>query len=250
MQDSNRANGEGGTIDMSYNMGDFDYDSGGGFGPYEATVVNAGAGISKYGPEILLVCEPTNPKRGLQNLHMGIGKGDYRFGGKQQVITTGKGDNAFDVTIYDEIVSGPKIKVIAKGGLFLNALNHLGFELPGGAVTAFIGLKLDLEEVKSTEAIRRFNQVHPDNKLEAFGEEYKITIPTKIIAMPVKKVTLREAVLEVIEGKSEAEMGEWYKGTAYYTDSVTPLYKLLALLEKTEVLIVNDKYMVKKESIQ
>jgi hypothetical protein len=202
---------------MGFDMGDFDYESGGGFGPYDAEVINAGAGIGKYGPEILLVCKPTNPKRGLQNLHMGIGKeGKFEFGGKQQVITTGKGEKAFDVSVYDEIVSGPKIKVVTKGGLFLNALKHLGFDLSGD-MAAYIGLKLDLEEIKSTEAIRRFNEIHPDNTIEAFGKGYDITIPTKIIAKPAKKV-------------------------------VTPLYKLLAELEKTEVLIVNDKYMVKKET--
>jgi hypothetical protein len=234
---------------MAYDQGDFDYDPGGGFGPYEAEVINAGVGVGKYGPEILLVCKPTNPKRGLQNLHMGIGKeGKFEFGGKQQVITTGKGEKAFDVTIFEEIVSGPKIKVITKGGLFLNALKHLGFKLQGGDMTAYIGLKLDLEEIKSPEAIRRFNEVHADNKLEAFGKDYDITIPTKIISKPAKKVSLKEAVLEVIKGKTEADMEAWYKGTDRYDGSVTPLYKLLAELEKTEVLIVDDKYIVKKET--
>ena len=232
---------------MTFNLGDFDHDSGGGFGPQEAEVINAGVGIGKYGPEILLVCKPTNPKRGLQNLHMGIGKeGKFEFGGKQQVVTTGKGEKAFDVTVYDEIVSGPKIKVITKGGLFLNALKHLGFEMSGGDMTACIGLIVDLEEVKSSEAIRRFNEIHPDNVIKAFGKDYDITIPTKIIKLPVKKVSLKEAVLEVIEGKTEAEMEAWYKGTERYDGTVTPLYHLLAELEKTEVLVVNDKYMVKE----
>jgi hypothetical protein len=196
----------------NFSLGDFDYDSGGGFGPYEAEVINAGAGMSKYGPEIILVCKPTNPKRGLQNLHMGIGKGNFKFGGNQQVITTGKGERAFDVTVYDEIVSGPKIKVIAKGGLFLNALKHLGFEFPGGDVTALIGLKLDLEEVKSTEAIRLFNETHPDSELEAFGEEYNITIPIKIIEMPVKKVSMEDQVLDFVSAKkTENEVIAWCK---------------------------------------
>lgn len=233
---------------MGFDMGDFDYGSGSGFGPYEAEVINAGVGIGKYGPEIVFVCKPTNPKRNIQTFHMGIGKeGAFEFGGNQQVITTGKGENAFDVTVYDEIVSGPKIKVVTKGGLFLNALKHLGVDLSGD-MTAYIGLKLDLEEIKSTEAIRRFNEVHPDNTLEAFGKDYDITIPTKIISKPAKKVSLKEAVLEVIEGKTEADIEAWYKGTDRYDGSVTPLYKLLAELEKTEVLVVNDKYLVKKGS--
>ena len=232
---------------MSFNQGDFDYGTGGGFGPYEATIINAGAGIGDFGPVYVFVCEPTNPGRRTQILHMGLGKGDFKFGGTKQVITTGEGEKAFNVTVYDEIVSGPKIKVVSKAGLFLNALKHLGFELPlSGDVTAYIGLKLDLEEIKSTEAIRRFNEIHPDNTLEAFGKEYNITIPVKIIEMPVKKVSLKEAVLEVIEGKTEADMEVWYKSTERYEGSVTPLYKLLAELEKTEVLIVNDKYVVKR----
>lgn len=234
---------------MAYDQGDFDYDPGGGFGPYEAEVINAGVGVGKYGPEILLVCKPTNPKRGLQNLHMGIGKeGKFEFGGKQQVITTGNGENAFDVTVFEEIVSGPKIKVVTKGGLFLNALKHLGVNLSSD-VTAYIGLKLDFEEVKSTEAIRRFNEAHPDNTLEAFGNAYDITIPTKIIEKPAKKVSLKEAVLEVIESKTEADMVSWYKTTEYYNGTATtPLRKLLMELEDNiEVLIVSGKYTVKKE---
>lgn len=194
-------------------MSDFDYDSGGGFGPYEALVINAGAGIGKYGPEILLVCKPTNPKRGLQNLHMGIGKGgDFKFGGKKQVITTGKGEKAFDVTVYDKIMSGPKIKVVTKGGLFLNALKHLGFELPGGDMTVFIDLKLDFEEIKSPEAIRRFNEIHSDNKLEVFGKEYNITIPTKIISTPTPKVPLKERIVDFLSAeKTENEVIAWSK---------------------------------------
>lgn len=231
----------------NFSLSDFDNDSGGGFGQFEATIIAAGAGISKYGPEILLIAKPTNPKRFVQNLHMGIGKGNFEFGGTQQVITTGKGEKAFDVTVYDEIISGPKVKVISKGGLFLNALKHLGFEMTSGNMTCFIGLKLDLEEIKSTEAIRRFNEIHPDNKLEAFGKDYDITIPVKILSIPVREVSLKEMALEVIEGKTEKEMEEWYKGTERYDGStVTPLYKMLAELEKTDVLIVNDKYMVKK----
>jgi len=235
---------------MLYDMGDFDHDSGGGFGPYEAEVINAGVGIGDYGPELVFVCKPTNPNRRSQTLHMGIGKGDFKFGGKQQVITTGEGEKAWDVTVYEEIVSGPKIKVISKGGLFLNALKHLGFKLPGGDVTAYIGLVLDLEEIKSPEAIRRFNEIHPDSPLEAFGKEYNITIPTKIISMPTKKVSLKEAVLEVIDGKSEAEMEVWYKGTDRYDGSVTVLYHMLAELEQTDVLIVDNKYMVKKGNVE
>ena len=197
---------------MSYDIGDFDYDSGGGFGPYEAEVVKAGVGIGSYGPALVFVCNPTNPDRPAQTLHMGIGKGDFKFGGKQQVITTGVGEKAWDVTVYDEIVSGPRIKVITKGGLFLNALKHLGFELPGGDITAYVGLVLDLEEIKSIEAIQRFNEIHPDNKLEAFGKEYKITIPTRIISMPVKKVPLKEQVLDFISSeKTENEVIAWSK---------------------------------------
>jgi hypothetical protein len=235
---------------MGFDMGDFDYDSGGGFGPYEAEVINAGLTQGKYGAQAIFVCKPTNPQRRTQTLFMGMGKEVYVFGGASEVIVTGEGEKAFENTIQKEIVSGPKIKVMTKAGLFLNALKHLGFKLAGADVTVCIGLVLDLEEIKFNEAIRRFNEAHPDSTLQELSAEYgaaKITIPTKIISMPIKKVSLKEAVLEVIEGKTEAEMEAWYKGTERYDGTVTPLYHLLAELEKTEVLVVNDKYLVKKE---
>ena len=233
---------------MSYDMGDFDEETSGGFGSYEATVTKAGVAQGKYGPQMVIGCQPTNPQRRPQTLFMSMGKGKFIFGGDSEKIITGDGDNAFETLVQKEIVEGPKIKVVTKAGLFLNALKHLGFVVTGGDMSVYVGLKVDLEEIKSTEAIRRFNKIHPDNMLEAFGKEYNITIPTKIISMPVKTVTLREAALEVIEGKSEAEMEAWYKGTERYDGSVTALYKMLAVLEKTDVLIINDKYMLKKET--
>ena len=237
---------------MGFDMGDFDYDSSGGFGPYEAEVINAGVAQGKYGAQMIFVCKPTNPERRTQTLFMGMGKGEYVFGGDSEVIVTGEGERAFENIIHKEIADGPKIKVITKAGLFLNTLKHLGFEMTGGDMTTFVGLKLDLEEMKFNDAIKIFNSAHLDSApLQELSGDYanaKITIPTKIIGMPVKKVSLKEAVLEVIEGKTEAEMEAWYKGTDLYDGSVTPLYKLLAELEKTEVLIVNDKYLVKKDT--
>lgn len=235
---------------MTYNIGDLDYDSSGGFGPYEAEVTNVGVLQGKYGPQLLFVCKPTNPERRSQTLFMGMGKGEYAFGGKRETIITGEGERSFETVVQKEIVEGPKIKVVTKAGLFLNALKHLGFELQGGNLTVFIGMVLDLEEMPFNDAIKRFNASHADSTLDELTGEYanaKITIPTKIIKMPVKKVSLKEAVLEVIEGKTESEMEAWYKGTERYDGSVTPLYKLLAELEKAEVLIVNDRYLVKED---
>lgn len=237
---------------MSYNIGDFDYESSSGFGPYEATVINAGVAQGKYGPQMIFVCKPTNPERRTQTLFMGMGNGEYVFGSASEVIVTGDGEKAFENIIQKEIISGPKLKVITKAGLFLNTLKHLGFEMTGGDMTAFIGLTLDLEEMKFNDVIKIFNSVHPDSTpLQELSGDYanaKITIPTKIIEKPAKKVSLKEAVLEVIEGKSEEEMVIWYKGTDLYDGTATtPLYRILTELEKTEVLIVNDKYMVKKD---
>lgn len=198
---------------MPFNLGDLDYDANMGFGPYEATVTNAGAGISKFGPEIILVCQPTNPKRRTQNLHMSMGKGDFKFDRNQQVITTGEGEKAFDVTVYDEIISGPKIKVMTNAGLFLNILKHLGFELAGGNINAFVGMKLDLEERKANDVIEIFNEAHPKTPLDKRTGSYengKITIPTKIISMPAKKVPLAIHVLDFIATeKTENEVIAW-----------------------------------------
>ena len=234
-----------------FSLGDFDYDTSGGFGPYEAIVTNAGVAQGKYGPQMIFVCKPTNPERRTQTLFMGMGKGEYVFGGDGEVIVTGDGEKAFETIVQKEIVDGPKIKVITKAGLFLNALKHLGFEIAGGDMSVYIGLKVDLEEIPFNDAIEIFNNAHPDTTLQKLSGDYanaKITIPTKIISIPVKKVSLKEAVMEVIEGKTEAEMEAWYKGTEHYDGSVTALYKMLAELEKTDVLIVNDKYVVKKET--
>ena len=235
---------------MEFNMGDFDYDGGSGFGPYEAEVINAGITHGDRGAQLVFVCKPTNPKRRTQTLFYSMGKGKYTFGGASEVIRTGEGEKAFENTIYKEIMSGPKINIMTNAGLLLNALKHLGFELVGGDMSVYIGLVLDLEEIASNVAIDRFNEGHPKSPLDARTGDYakgKITIPIKIISMPVKKVSLKEAVIEVIEGKTEAEMEAWYKGTERYDGTVTPLYHLLAELEKTEVLVVNDKYLVKKE---
>jgi hypothetical protein len=181
---------------------------------------------------------------------MSVGKGNYKFGGKEQVITTGKGEKAFDVTVYDEIVSGPKIKVMTNAGLFLNVLKHLGFELVGGNVTTFIGMKLDLEEIKANDAIDLFNATHPKTPLDKRTGDYangKITIPIKLISIPVKNVSLEESVMEVIEGKTEAEMEMWYKAREGFDGSVTPLYKMLTKLEETSVRVINNKYTMTEE---
>jgi len=232
-------------------MGDFDSDSSGGFGPYEAKVINAGVAVGRYGAQMVFVCKPTNPQRRTQILFLGMGKGEYVFGGDSETIVIGEGEKAFETAIQKEIVSGPKINIMTNAGLFLNALKHLGFKLGGSNMSVYIGMMLDLEEISGNEAIRQFNMLHSETPIDERTGDYakgKITIPVKIISMPVKKVTLKEAVLEVIEGKTEADMESWYKGTERYDGSVTPLYKLLAELEKTEVLIINDKYMVKKET--
>ena len=230
---------------MSYDQGDFDHDSGSGFGPYQAEVINAGVGIGKYGPEYVFVCKPTNPNRRSQTLHMGIGKGDFKFGGAKQVITTGEGEKAWDVTVYEEIVSGPKIKVITKGGLFLNALKHLGFKIQGGDVTIYIGLILDLEEIKSTEAIRRFNEIHQDSPLEAFGDDYKITIPTKIISMPEKKIPLEEHIKNFIDkGKTENEVIAWCDENSISKKDA--FGNLDAQTEDGRIVFDGKTYMVKK----
>ena len=196
----------------NFNMGDFDYGTGSGFGPYEAIIIDAGAGMSKFGPGFLIIAKPTNPKRFEQHLSMSIGKGDYVFTGNPRTIETGRGENAFTTTIYDEIVSGPKIKVMSNGGLFLNALKHLGFELTGGDLTSCIGLKLDLEEMDSNAVIEQFNKEHPKSDLPKRTGAYagKITMPVKIIEMPVKKIPLKDQVFDFVSSeKTEKEVIEW-----------------------------------------
>ena len=234
---------------MSFNLGDIDYDigGGGGFGPFEATIIDAGAGMSKFGPCLLLIAKPTNPKRFEQHLSMSIGKGDYVFAGNPRTIETGRGEKAFTTTIYDEIVSGPKIKVISNGGLFLNMLKHLGFELTGGNVTSCIGLKLDLEEMDANDVIKRFNEEHPSSDLPERTGDFagKITMPVKIISMPKKKIPLKEQVLDFIsQEKTENEVIEWGRESGA---SMKDIFDNLDTLKDDGSVVFDGKtYMAKR----
>jgi hypothetical protein len=237
---------------MTYNQSDIDMDINAGFGSYEGEIVKAGVGINKNynSPVMTLVCRPADPSRRSQTLSYSMGKKPFEFGGAREVFLTGEGEKAYETEIQSIIVSGPQISIMTKAGLFVNALKHLGFVVKTGDMTEYIGLTLELEEIKYNEAIQRFNVEHPKSKLpELTGEnkDAKITMPKKIISMPVKKVSLEEAVMNVIEGKTEAEMVTWYKGTDIYDGTATtPLYRVLTELEKTKVQIVNDTYTVKK----
>jgi len=237
---------------MPYNQSDIDMASNVGFGPYECEIVKAGVGINKkYGtPVMTFVCRPADPSRRSQLLSYSMGKKPFEFGGVKEVFLTGEGEKAFETEIQSEIVSGPHISIMTNAGLFLNALKHLGFAVKSGDMTEYIGLKLELEEMEANGVIQSFNVEHPKSELPkrtGDNKDAKITMPTKIIEMPIKKVSLKEEVMQIIAGKTESEMEAWYKGTDRYDGTVTPLYHLLAELEKGEVIVVNGKYLVKKE---
>jgi len=236
---------------MSYNQSDIDMDSNVGFGPYEGEIVKAGVGINKqYGtPVMSFVCRPTDPSRRSQLLSYSMGKKLFEFGGVKEVFLTGEGEKAFETEIHSEIISGPHISIMTNAGLFLNALKHLGFTVKTGDMTEYLGLKLELEEWEANKVIQRFNEDHPKSELPkrtGDNKDAKITMPVKIISMPEKRTSLKEEVMAVIDGQSEAEMEVWYRTRPSYDGTVAPLYKLLTELENGEVIVVNGKYLVKK----
>ena len=232
---------------MPFNISDIDYDASSGFGPYEATITKAGVTHGKYGPQIIFVCQPTNPERRSQILFLGMGKDEYVFGGASETVITGTGEKAFETIILEEIMEGPKIKAITNAGLFLNRLKHLGFELTDGNLTSCIGLKLDLEEMDANDVIKQFNEEHPKSVLPERTGEYagKITMPVKIIATPAKKIPLKEQVLAFVsQEKTENEVIEWSRESGA---SMKDIFDNLDTLKEDGSVVFDGKtYMVKK----
>lgn len=197
---------------MSFNMGDTAESA--GFGSYEAEVINAGVAHGDYGDQMVFVCKPKNTKMNMQTIFLSMGKGRHEFGGNAGDMWIGEGEKAFKVEMSEIILSGPKIRIASKAGLFLNALKHLGVDVKGGDMRIYQGLKLELEDVPHNEAIRRFNETHPDDKdISELSKEYaeksgNITIPVRLIG---KKKSLKQEVLEFADGKSEDEIIKWAK---------------------------------------
>lgn len=224
---------------MPYNLSIFD-DSASNFGKYDAEIVKAGMAHGDYGEQLVFVCKPANEMMRMQILFLSVGKGDFKLGGKSEVISIGEGTNAFTTEIYPEIVDGPQIKTISNAGLFLNMLKPLGFEVKTGVITEYTGLKMTLEEVAINEAIKRFNEVHPDAKdIPARTGEYAdktITIPVALLETPKVKTTLKQDLIAALteEGRTEDKVIEWYKHTDHYNGTATtPVILLLDSLEKS-----------------
>ena len=202
---------------MSFNMGD--HAESPGFGKYEAEVVNAGVAHGEYGDQMIFVVRPKNEKMNIQTIFLSMGKGKYVFDDGEERITIGKGsERAFEITIFKVIVSGPKIPIISKAGLFLNALKHLGVDVKGSDMRIYLGLKLELEDVTHNEAIRRFNEAHPDIKdISELSKGYaeksgNITMPVTLLG---KKKSLKQEVLEFMgsDFKTEGEVIDWCKAS-------------------------------------
>jgi hypothetical protein len=138
---------------------------------------------------------------------------------------------------------------MSKAGLFLNNLKHLGFELASGDMTVFIGMKLDLEEIPFNEAIQRFNKAHPDSTLQELSGDYanaKITIPTKIISMPAKKVPLEEKIRDFVSmGKTESEVIAWCNETN--TPMVDVFSNLDSKVKDGSLIFEGKTYLAQKE---
>jgi hypothetical protein len=210
----------------------------------EAEITNIGVDYQKYkdGKEehrLIVVWNPIGKSedRRVQTDILSVSS-VLKLSGKTQTITVGSSENFFELEVLGDVIEAGELGY--KAAAWLDRLEKLKVDLPErtGNLQELLGLQAVIHQTTFNEALGR----------KAKEKEKPIWMPIEILKTPEKKVSLKEAVLEVIEGKTEADMEAWYKGTNRYDGSVTPLYKLLAELEKTAVLIVNDKYMVKKET--
>jgi hypothetical protein len=229
---------------MGFDMGDTEDSV--GFGKYEAEIMNAGVAHGGWGDQMIFVAKPKNEKMRMQTIFLGMGKGKYEFGGSTENIVIGEGQKSFDIDIYKEIVNGPKIPVVSKAGLFLNALKHLGVDVKGGDMRIYIGMKLELEDVPHNEAIRRFNEAHPNDKdISELSKEYaeksgSITIPVRLIG---KRKSLKQEVFEFADGKTENDVIAWCKAENKMMSDVFDIIDHSELVDMT-----NGVYDIKKEA--
>jgi len=236
---------------MAYNQSDIDMDSNVGFGPWEGEIVKAGVGINKkYGtPVMTFVCRPADPSRRSQLLSYSMGKKPFEFGGVKEVFLTGEGEKAFETEIYSEIISGPHISIMTNAGLFLNALKHLGFAVKTGVMAEYIGLKWVLEEMEANAVIQRFNVEHPKSELPkrtGDNKDAKITMPTKIIEMPAKKIPMEERVSDFIGvGKTETEVIAWCNESGSSKKDV--FANLDAQIESGHIVFDGKTYLAQKK---
>ena len=234
---------------MSYSLAPDGFDnSAGSFGKYDAEIVKAGVAHRDKGEQLVFVCKPTNEKMRVQVVQLSMGTGDFKLGGTEETVSFGAGEKAWGMTLYSEIISGPKLKTITNAGVFLNALKHLGFEVKTGVITEYVGLKLTLEEVAINEALKRFNEAHPDVKdIQARTEEFAdktITIPVKLLSV---KKSLKQRILEEADGKTEYEMIAWAKAEGI---ALEDMFNVLEGIEEIEVITKEDgndrSYSVRK----
>jgi hypothetical protein len=72
-----------------------------------------------------------------------------------------------------------------------------------------------------------------------------------MMELPKKRTTLKTALLQNADGKTEDKIAVWYEQSEYYTEGVTaPLYaELDALVASGEIVkdIETKRYIVKKE---
>jgi hypothetical protein len=225
---------------MTYNLNDFD-ESASIFvnAPYDAEIVNAGVTHRDKSEQMVLLCQPANTQMRLQAVQLAMGSGTFKLGGVEETISFGEGAKKWGMTLYSEIISGPKLKTITNAGLFLNMLKHLGFEVETGDMRGYIGLKLTLEEVAINEAIERFNAAHPKLKnIPARTGDFAdktITIPVALLETPKVKTTLKQDLIAALteEGRTEDKVVDWYKQTEHYNGTATtPVILLLDALEK------------------
>jgi hypothetical protein len=125
--------------------------------------------------------------------------------GKKQQITVGASENAFDLDIIGDLITGGEVKGKAK--VWLDKLEELKVPIAelenSGDLSTLIGLQAEWRQMTYSEAIKR--------KGKSKYEEKPFWMPMKILRMPIKRKSLKQEVLEFADGKTENEVINWCK---------------------------------------
>lgn len=127
--------------------------------------------------------------------------------GKKQTVTVGgTSENAFDLDVIGDVITGGEVRGKAK--VWLDKLEELKVPIAElentGDISTLIGLQMNGRQMTYSEAIKR--------KGESKYEEKPFWMPMKILRMPTKKKSLKQEVLEFIgSDKTEDEVIDWCK---------------------------------------
>lgn len=182
----------------------------GSFPDMPARINNIGIDYAEYDKSaqhrIIVVLTPLeeDSKLGVQTIFLNTAN-VLKVEGEKQTIRVGITENAFDIDIVGNLVTGGEIGGKAK--IWLDMLEKAGYavsELEGsGDFSALIGLEAEWTQKTYSELTNR--------KQNTNFTEKPFWIPTKILKSPEKKKSFTQEVLEAADGKSEDELIDWAK---------------------------------------